>query len=742
MCGSKIIKKIIPLTSNEWLGSLIGAMILRYVRRKGAFYSPLVSLVSLTEQYQIWLKNSQLTDKIARKTREEIARFQYTPKISVAMPVCKTDGNWLDRAIESLIRQVYPEWELCLAVDAFSDRQVTSILKEYQSGDTRLKVTTLEDSSRIVTALNAALSSATGEFIGFMYPDDELSTDALYEIVRFLNEHPDTDCIYTDEDKKNLNGRRVEPFFKPDWSPDLLLSMNYLGRLTVVRKSLLHKVGGFRSGFDGGEDYDLMLRVTEKTSRIAHIDKPLYSRRKTSRLGQSARDEEAQTRESARKALQDALSRRRIKGEVLDGYSRHYRVKYDLRERPLISIVIPTRDLVNLLKQCIESIESRTTYKNYEIVIVDNNSTEPEALSYLKSSKHRVLSFNESYNFSKMNNFAVEHAKGEHIVFLNNDTEVIEPQWLEAMLEHSQRPEVGAVGALLLHPRDRLVPHPWTSGEEGTIQHAGTILGICGVSGHAFRNLPVDSTNYFDLHRVTRNCSAVTFACAMMRKDLFEQLGGLDESMPVSYNDVDLCLRIRQRGYLIVFTPYAALYHHECATRGRLHRTEDETNAISRWGSTIIEGDPYYNLNLTFLREDFSLAPKNFNVRALSSLFELYHWRWDLQEACPEATEGNYQRLIDWAAKFGIVDTARYLLRPYHSWYAENCSEEVRPLAAILALYNIDSHLQKLFPEVLRQDYKRLIAWASEITEEQFLRNPTLKRLLPYLTEYRRQATE
>jgi GT2 family glycosyltransferase len=667
--------------------------------------------------------------------REEIVGLRYEPKISVVMPICNTDGKWLEAAVNSLIQQAYANWELCVAVDAPAKEHVMKILEEYQIKDARLRVTSLEAKSGTAAASNMALSMAQGEFVAFLGDGDELTLDALYEVVKLLNEHPDTDYIYTDEDQKDPKGRRVKPFFKPDWSPDLLLSMNYVGHLSVIRKCLLDEVGGFRLGFDGSEDYDLILRVTERTNKIAHIAKPVYSQRKIPESQVDAKDDKICARESARKALQDALDRRRIKGQVLNGNAGHYRIKYNITSTPLVSIIIPTRDRVDLLKRCIESIESKTTYEKYEIVIVDNNSTDAETLSYLESLKHKVLRFNEGYNFSKMNNFAVKQAKGKHLVFLNNDTEVVEPGWLDAMLEHSQRPEVGIVGAALLYPSNSL------TGRDGTTQHAGVVLWIRGVSGHAFRKSPMNRENYFNLHRVIRNCGAVTFACAMMRKDVFEQFDGLSEDIPVSFNDVDLCLRIRERGYLIVYTPHAVLYHHELATRGRLHPPEDETYILDRWGRTIARGDPYYNPNLTSVREDFSLMPKSFNVRALSVLFDLYHLRFDLQRAYPEVMEGNYQRLVDWAAECGItIDGLRNFLRPYHAWYAENCSERIKPLAAILALYNIDSHLQKLFPEVLRQDYKRLIAWASEITEEEFSRNPTLKRLLPYLTVYSKQA--
>jgi len=745
MGASKILKKLAPLLSpggtrrreildlfssavsitvNEGPGSLVKAIVQRYLKRKRAFHT-----LNPNKQYQIWLEYNRLTSRITATMREEIAGFRYSPKISVVMPVRNEDEKWLETAVNSLIQQVYPSWELCVALDASTEKHVKRILEEYQSKDIRLKVTSLGLDAGVAAVLNDTVSSSTGEFVALLYPCDELTPNALYEVAKLLNERPDVDCVYTDEDQIDLGGRRVEPFFKPDWSPDLLLAMNYVGHLSVVRKSLLYEIEGFRLGFDGSEDYDLMLRVAEKTSKIAHIAKPLYSRRILPDSEKTVRDV------FARKALQDALSRRGIRGEILDGYGRHYRAKYDLSGSPLVSIIIPTKDHVNLLRRCIDSIESKTTYSEYEIIIVDNNSTEPETLSYLSSSKHRVLRFNESYNFSKINNFAAGEARGDYLVFLNNDTEVIEPEWLEAMLEHSQRPEVGAVGALLIFPNSK------HASQEGTIQHAGVILGICGVAGHAFRNLLVNRANYFDLHKVTRNCSAVTFACAMMRKSLYEEFNGLNEDIPISFNDIDLCLRIREKGYLIVFTPYARLYHYECATRGRLHPPEDETSTLNRWSKSILEGDPYYNPNLTFQREDFSLAPKCFNVRALAILLEVYHSRFDLQRAYPEVMDDNHQRLIDWAAESGItVDGARYLLRPYHAWYVENCSNKVKPVATILGLYNVDSHLQRLFPEVLRQDYRRLMAWASKIREAECQCNPALRRLLPYLSIYRKHT--
>ena len=316
-------------------------------------------------------------------------------------------------------------------------------------------------------------------------------------------------------------------------------------------------------------------------------------------------------RESAKKALQEALNRRGLKGEVLDGFGDHYRVRYTIRGLPLVSIIIPTKDRVDLLKRCIESIESKTFYRNYEIIIVDNNSTDPSTLGYLESIPHRVMKFNGSFNFSKINNFAAKYTKGEHILFLNNDIEVVEEHWLEAMLEHSQRPEVGMVGARLLYPRDS------ANNGHGRIQHAGVIVGIFGTAGHAFRYLPSNSPNYFNLHRVIRNCSAVTAACAMVRRSVFDEVGGFDENLKVAFGDIDLCLRMREKGYLVVYTPYAMLYHHEYATRGKRHPPEDEAYMMNRWREFFIKGDPFYNPNLTLLREDYSLASKKDSVSDL-----------------------------------------------------------------------------------------------------------------------------
>jgi GT2 family glycosyltransferase len=697
---------------------------------KAAYGDKYYSL-DIDSQYKIWLENNKFTDGLLKKLEESSKKFHYKPKISIVMPVYNTDSRWLNMAIESVINQTYSNWELCISDDASTKKSVKNVLNKYRKKDPRINTVYLHKNSGIASASNAAISLTTGEFIGFLDHDDELMPDTLFEVVKLLNKKPQTDFIYTDEDKKDQKGRRVEPFFKPDWSPDLLLSMNYPGHFTVFRKSLIKDVGGFRLGFEGSQDYDLILRFTEKTNKIAHISKPLYSWRKIPGSAATKIDAKPFARKSAIKALQDTLERRGIEGEVVDGYSKgYYRVKYKIKDEPLVSIIILTKDKYKVFKKCIESIESVTAYKNYEIIILDHNSRNPDAVKYLNSlkSKYRIVKYHGEFNFAKMNNLCVSKAKGMHIVFLNNDIEIIEPQWLEAMLEHSQRPEVGIVGTLLLYPEKKFM------GEK--IQHGGVVLGVGGFANHAFRNISKKSPGYFMLPKVVRNCSAVTAACAMIRRNVFEEMGGFDECLAVAFNDVDLCLSLKDKGYRIVYTPFSVLLHHEHKTRDAKHPPEDETYALKRWGEVISKGDPYYNLNLSSIL-CFRIAPKSFMDRPISALFEIYYSRPDLQNMYPEIKLGNYENLIDWAVVNGVtIDGARHLIRPYYSWCVENASQKVKPLGTLFDLYNLDTKLQKLFPEVLNGKYDRIIKWASQLNQKDCKKNPELKKLLPYLPWY------
>ncbi len=550
----------------------------------------------LNRQYQVWLERHRITSHAVEEMKAAVEGLRYTPRISILTPVYNVDEAWLRKAIESVRAQIYSHWELCLVNDAATEPHVSPTLDEYAAADPRIRVKHLARNEGIVGASTHALHLATGEFVGFLDHDDELSPDALFEVVKRLNEDPDLDLIYSDEDKLTPAGRRVEPFFKPDWSPDLLLSVNYINHFSVFRRNVLTEAGGFRHGFDGSQDHDALLRVTERTDRIAHIPKVLYHWRKTPGSAAATVAAKPFAHEAARRAIEDALSRRGYGGQVESVLPGLYTVRYRLYSTPLVSIIVPTRDRWQLLQQCLCSIEEKTGYARYEIIVLDNDSAEPETLRYLDgvAGKWRVCRYPGRFNFSAINNFGATKASGDYLVFLNNDVQVIRTDWLAALLEQAQRPEVGAVGAKLLYP-------------DGRIQHAGVVLGVGGVAGHAFKYSSDNVQTYFGFSHRVRNCSAVTAACMMVSRRAFEEVGGFNARLRVAFNDVDFCLRLRQRGYLIVYTPLALLYHHESATRGRLHPPEDEELFLSLWGETTERGDPYYNPNLTLFREDWSL---------------------------------------------------------------------------------------------------------------------------------------
>ena len=570
--------------------------------------------LKVKDPYEIWIQRNEPTKEKMEAYKKESRCFNYRPKISIVTPVWNIEEKLLRAAIESAINQVYDNWELCVADGGSTNPSVEKVLKEYAEKDSRIKIKFLIENKGIAVNSNEALSLATGEFVTFLDHDDELAPFALYEVVKLLDDNVELDFIYSDEDKITTKGIRIDPFFKPNWSPDMFLSHNYLCHLSVIRKDLVDIVGGFREGYDGSQDYDLFLRVTEliDEKRIAHIPTILYHWRLV--LGSAAELVSAKPYAlvAAKKALDDALARRGIEGEVSDGlFTSSYRVRYKIIGSPKVSIIIPTKDKVNILKTCVESIIEKTDYKNYEIVIVDNQSKEEETFAYYDKIKNnreiKILEYTRPFNFSAINNYAASEVDAEYILFLNNDTEVISNEWLSAMLEHAQRKEIGAVGAKLLYPNN-------------TIQHAGVILGITGtpgkkgVAGHSHKYLPNTEYGYFLKAHLIENISAVTAACMMLRKGVFEEVGGFDEIMSIAFNDVDLCLKIRERGYLIVYTPYAKLYHYESLSRGYEDNPEKQTRFLNeveymreKWGHAIDEGDPYYNPNLTLDKEDFSI---------------------------------------------------------------------------------------------------------------------------------------
>lgn len=553
----------------------------------------------LNRQYQRYLTEHQLTPTRVAGIREEIDAFAYRPRVSLLMPVYNIEQRWLDAAVDSIRQQLYLDWELCIADDASTASHIRPFLHGLAAQDARIKLRSSITNEGISGASNHALALATGEFVGLVDHDDVLAPDAVYEVVKRLNADRSIDLIYTDHDLRDRDGVRRDPLLKPDWAPDLLLSMNYITHFCVYRREIIARAGGFRKGLEGSQDYDLLLRVTELTDRIGHIAKPLYSWVQAPSSVALNPGAKPYAHEAGRRALEDALTRRGIAGQVIDGYGApyRYRVKREIVGRPLVSIIIPTRDNWRLLERCIRSLEQRTAYRSFEVLIVDNDSQDPQTLQYLKRVEHRVVPYSGPFDFARMNNQAAAVAKGAHLLLLNDDTEAIGADWLEAMLEHSQRPEVGAVGARLLFPNR-------------TIQHAGVVVGIHGKAGHVFWGFPGDTPGYYDFARVIRNYSAVTGACLMTRRAVFEELGGFDEAFAVSYNDVDLCLRIRDRGYLVVYTPYAVLYHHQSASRGAYDPEKDrkyEELLRERWQRVFEEGDPYYHPHLTLSDFDFTL---------------------------------------------------------------------------------------------------------------------------------------
>ena len=554
----------------------------------------------IEQQYQIWLALHTPQAGQLEKWRAAARRLRYRPLISLITPVYNVEELWLRRAIESVQGQVYDRWELCLVNDASSAQHIRPVLDTYAKADGRIRVAHLPKRQGIVGASNTGMAMATGEFLGFLDHDDELAPHALYTVAAHLNRSPATDLIYTDEDKIDEQGYRFYPAFKPDWSPDLFRSMNYLGHLCVLRTDLVRKLERFREGFDGSQDYDLLLRATEVTDRIAHIPDVLYSWRTLAESTAGSLTTKTYAYEAAARALEDSLRRRGVLGKVRRPAPGRYTVRYQIEGTPLVSVIIPMRDRGNLTRQCLESVERKTTYRHYEALIVDNGSAEPASVDFLREAgrRHRVLRYDAPFNFSAIINFAAKEAQGEYLLFLNNDTQVISPHWMEAMLEHAQRPEVGAVGARLLYA-------------DGRIQHAGVfIMGIpTAVAGHMFKFLPAKYPGYLAVPRMIQNCTAVTAACMMVRRQVFESVGGFDQAFRVAFGDVDFCLRLRDLGMLVVYTPLATLFHYESASRGTLHPPEDDRLFRDRW-RRFFEGarDPYWNPNLSVESEIFRLA--------------------------------------------------------------------------------------------------------------------------------------
>lgn len=535
--------------------------------------------------------------------------FAYAPLISIVIPLYNTPVPYLKELMDSVQSQTYQNFQLCLA-DGSDNSRTGDYIRENYGTDKRIQYKLLENNAGISENTNEAIKMATGEFIMFSDHDDTLAPNALFEIVKEMNEHPGTDVLYTDEDKVTMDGKRYfDPHFKPDFNLDMLRCNNYICHIFVVKREILEQVGMLRKEFDGAQDFDFILRCCEKAENIRHVAKILYHWRNHPASTAGNPESKMYAYEAGRNAVQAHYDRIGMKAEVsmTEQWGR-YRTKLFVEGEPLVTIIIPNKDHKKELKTCVDSLFEKTSYQNFEILIIENNSTGKEIFAYYKEleAAHenvRVLTWEKEFNYSAINNFGAEHARGEYLLLLNNDIEVKTENWMEEMLSYCQREDVGIVGAKLLFPNEK-------------IQHAGVILGMgpSGTAGHLFYNFPGDQFVYAGRSQTTQDLSAVTAACMMVKKELYQKVGGMDEAFQVAFNDIDFCLRVRETGKLVVFQAYAELYHHESLTRGyetsqkNKKRFKEEIKLFkTRWKDILEAGDPYYNPNLTLRRSDCTL---------------------------------------------------------------------------------------------------------------------------------------
>lgn len=555
--------------------------------------------------YEDFLKKYGVKEEELARQRQEV--FENGPCFSIAVPLYQTKEKYLREMIESVQAQTYTNWELCLADGSGREHSLQPVVGEYIAKDKRIKYCLLDSNEGIAGNTNEALKMADGDFVVLTDHDDLLSPEALYQCAKAVQKEPQTDVIYSDEDKVDMSGKKFfEPHFKSDYNIDLLCTMNYICHLFVVRKDVMERAGLFESCYDGAQDHDFILRCTEKAEHIVHIPKVLYHWRCHAQSTSENPESKLYAFENGCKAVKAHYDRIGIPAEVEQGpFYGMYRTHYLWKEQPLVSILIPNKDHVTDLKKCMDSIEEKSTYRNFEFIIVENNSTEEEIFAYYKEIEKRdnvrVLYYKEDFNYSRINNFGAKEANGEYVLLLNNDTEMIEPDSIKEMLDVCMRPDVGIVGAKLIF-------------EDNTIQHAGVIIGFGGVAGHAFIGQDRDDNGYFSRIISVQDLSAVTAACLMVRRSVFDEVEGLNEEFKVAFNDIDFCLKVRKAGYLVVYNPYAQFYHYESKSRGqedsadKVARFQQEIGLFGeRWGELLEHGDPYYNPNLTLDKADFSL---------------------------------------------------------------------------------------------------------------------------------------
>jgi GT2 family glycosyltransferase len=592
---SKLTNRVLPLHSRRRraVRTLVRSLVRGIHRCTGR---NLANINQGGEGATVALDHRQYARWMARHEPPVLGPLTRTPKISIIVPVYRPPQHFFEAMVASVARQTYPHWELCLAIVGDTMCAAT---------DRRIKIMRLPDNRGIAGNTNAALELATGDYLAFLDHDDELASFALQSVAATISQRPDADFLYSDEDKLDEAGRRVDPCFKPDWSPDLLRTHNYVCHLLVLHRQLVEALGGIRPGYDGAQDYDLVLRASERARCIVHIPQVLYHWRLHPQSTAQNTGSKQYLIEAGRKALQDHLERTNTAAKAVPtAQPGVYRVHYQLPQQPLVSILIPNRDQAQLLGRCLESLQ-QSSYANYEVLILENGSTDADTWAYYRLLERepnvRILTWTRPFNFAAINNFGAVQADGDVLLFLNNDVEAIHADWLEALITHSMRPEIGAVGAKLLYA-------------DGTIQHAGIVLGLGGVAGHVHLRFPREAGGYLERLQRVQNVAAVTGACLMTRRAVFEQVGGFDERFVLAYNDVDYGMQVRALGYRVLWTPDAELYHLESKTRGyeddpaKHGRFRREFELFRRkWARELEAGDPYFNRNFRLDRADCAL---------------------------------------------------------------------------------------------------------------------------------------
>lgn len=547
--------------------------------------------------YEIWFNEHKATDEQLEKQRK--IKFNYSPKFSIIVPTYKTPEKFLKEMIESVIAQTYTKWELCVADGSENNDVKTRVLEQYASSDSRIKINVLNKNKGISENTNEALALATGDYIVLLDHDDLLAPNALYEVAKAINEDESIDVLYTDEDKISIDLKHhFQPSFKPDFSIDLLRSNNYICHMFVVKKNIVDRIKGFRKEYDGSQDYDFIFRCTFWARKIKHIPKILYHWRMHHNSVAGNPESKMYAYEAGKRAIEYDLEQNGINANVeYIEYLGFYNVKYDIIGEPKVSIIIPNKDEKETLKTCIDSILEKTTYENYEIIVVENNSVSNEIFDYYKeiekNDKINVITWEKEFNYSAINNYGIRQSNGEYIILLNNDTEIITDDWLQEMLGVCQRKDVGIVGAKLYYPDD-------------TVQHAGVVIGLGGIAGHIFNGLGRKEPGYYTKALIKQDVSAVTAACLMVKRSIFNEVNGLEEDLKVAFNDVDFCLKVREKGYLVVFDPSVELYHYESKSRGiedtpeKIARFASEIEYMrNKWSKILEKGDPFYNKNLS-----------------------------------------------------------------------------------------------------------------------------------------------